>query len=168
MLLIQCKYHLQVRNPSPNVFGQHLNSIQTFLDVQENRCILLRLFPVCLPLPSWILAWIESLSLTNHSRNNSTSEQHYRCCQVLPIFQTSDGPTATLLSLGLSNRNSSDCKAQVPKKASKLALRTKQGRDERLWVAARLRQRLLAGTEAAWSWHWYKEVCVPRGEWLKM
>lgn len=52
MLVLQNKYHLQVRNPSPKVFGQHLNSIQTFLEVQEKHCILLSCFPVCLPLSS--------------------------------------------------------------------------------------------------------------------
>lgn len=56
MRVLQNKYHLQVRNPSPRkggkVFGQHLSSIQTFLEVQEKHCILLRCFPVCLPLSS--------------------------------------------------------------------------------------------------------------------
>lgn len=55
-LVIQSKYHRQVRNPSPNIFGQHLSSVQTLLEVQENHCILLRLFPVCLHLPSPVLA----------------------------------------------------------------------------------------------------------------
>ena len=86
MLVIQCKYHLQVRNPSPNVFGQHLSSFQTFQEVQENHCILLRLFPVCLPLPSWVLEWNEWLRLSSQSRNNRTSGWRHHCCRLLPYF----------------------------------------------------------------------------------
>jgi len=48
------------------------------------------------------------------------------------IFQASVCPKAALPCLGLSNRSSSDRKAQVPKKPSKLALRSKKGRDESL------------------------------------
>lgn len=60
MLMMQCKYHCWVQNPSPHVFGQSLGPSQTFLEVQESHCILLCLFPVCLPLPSWVLARTES------------------------------------------------------------------------------------------------------------
>lgn len=72
------------KKPFPNVFGQHLSSIQTFLEVQEKHCILLRCFPVCLPLSSWGAAWIESPSLRIHRGNCRTSEWHHYCCRVLP------------------------------------------------------------------------------------